>query len=154
MSLPIAVSLLFCLAATTVSAGSVPSPEPPPCRDIICQVEGGGTYVGYSQEGTRALAHIYPEGSSPKNPERWFEDVAVIDCPGNVPDDPDRVNCEWAVTYCELNRLGSSGPYSVIYRRIADSSGPSGAWSNVGPPATAPMCQQHLVNPPRSSPTR
>jgi hypothetical protein len=86
-----------------------------------------------SLEETRALATQYPEGVDSGNPERWFQYVAVIDCPGNVPDDPDRVNCEWAVTYCETHQPGSSGPYSVIYRRLADASGPLGAWSNVGP---------------------
>ncbi len=108
-------------------------PDEPPCRGISCQVEGGGTYVGYSKQETRALASIYPEGSSPQNPEPWFEYVAVIRCEGNSPDDPDRVHCEWAAFYCERTQPDSSGPYSIIYRRLADSSGPLGGWTNVGP---------------------
>src|SRR5690606_23194745 len=135
-SRPAMISSALALAAVLsmeflVLAG--PGDGDPPCRDLICEIGGGGSYVGLTQEQTRELANRYPEGVNPDNPERWFEYSAVIDCTGNVPDDPDRVHCEWAVTYCETHQPGSSGPYSVIYRRLADASGPLGGWSNVGP---------------------
>ena len=82
---------------------------------------------------TRSLSGHYPPGFSPEHPERWYEYVAVIACNGNIPDDPNRVHCEDAVRYCEERQPGSSGPYSVIYRRIADASGPLADWENVGP---------------------
>lgn len=122
------LSLLLAL-----SAAPVPPIEDPPCRLVVCEVGGGGTYVGLTQAETQALSRHFPEGSSPENPEPWFEYSAVIRCAGNIPDDPDRVHCEWAALYCEMNQPDSSGPYSIIYRRLADSSGPLGGWTNVGP---------------------
>lgn len=105
----------------------------PPCRFLICDIGGGGTYVGLTRGETQSLAKVYPAGSSPESPEQWYEYVPVIDCPGNDADFPDRVNCEFAITYCEQRVPESSGPYSRIYRRVADASGPIGAWGLVGP---------------------
>ncbi|QDO88436.1 hypothetical protein FNH13_08855 [Ornithinimicrobium ciconiae] len=79
------------------------------------------------------MADVYPSGSSPDNPERWFEYVAVIACRGNGPDAPDRVNCQFAISYCDTFQPGSSGPYSYIHRRVADDSGPLGTWEPLGP---------------------
>lgn len=121
------------LGSFSYPGSAQPEPGDPPCRDLICEIGGGGTYVGLTQAQTRGLSRQYPGEYGPDNPERWYEYVAVINCYGNIPDDPDRVHCEDAVTYCEEHQPGSSGPYSVIYRRVADSSGPLGTWELVGP---------------------
>lgn len=57
----------------------------------------------------------------------------MIDCVGNNPDNPEDVLCGRAVTYCEENVPGSSGPYSIIYRRVVDAGGPLSGWERVGP---------------------
>lgn len=121
------------LVSLLTSGAPVSATSDPPCRDIDCEVGGGGTYVGLTVQETRALASVYPPGSSPETPDQWFQYSAVIDCPGNDADFPDRVNCEFAVTYCEEYVPESSGPYSRIYRRVVDSSGPVSGWGLVGP---------------------
>lgn len=63
----------------------------------------------------------------------------MIDCVGNTPDNPEEVLCGRAVTYCEENVPGSSGPYSIIYRRVADESGALSGWERVGPTCFTPQ---------------
>lgn len=123
------------ILVSTLAFVWMPSPDDwdPPCRGIDCEIGGGGTYVGLTEQETRSLARVYPPGSTPELPDQWYQYVAVIDCTGNDPDFPDRVHCEFAVTYCEERVPESSGPYSRIYRRVVDSSGPVGTWGFVGP---------------------
>lgn len=131
-SVGLAVALLVVPSAIGATFPAQPGNDPP-CRLIDCDIGGGGTYVGLTQEQTRGLADVYPEGSTPDNSETWYEYVAVIACTGNGPDAPDRVNCEFAITYCEIRQPGSSGPYSYIHRRVADATGPLGTWEPLGP---------------------
>lgn len=128
----------FILAAVWSASGESTPPQPQdrecvPGIIIDCSLGREGSYVGLTREETRALAGLYPPGSSPQQPDRWFEYVAVIACPGNDPTDPDRVNCQYAIDYCETFQPGSSGPYSYIHRRVADDTGPIGTWEPLGP---------------------
>lgn len=131
-------SALIVATIAVLPVVAIPSPDPPDDKCelpyiVECQIGGGGGYVGLSQQETRALKRVYPEGSTPDNPVTWFEYVPVIACPGNGPDAPDRVNCQFAISYCETFQPGSSGPYSYIHRRVADASGPLGTWEPLGP---------------------
>jgi hypothetical protein len=118
------------IALTLVPAQTYP-PDPP-CGIADCGRDGDGVYVGMTREETSGLGSSWPPGSSSDSPNRWYEYVAVIDCTGNSPEDPDGRNCNWATNYCETNVPDSSGPYSRIHRREADDSGPLGPWYHVG----------------------
>lgn len=86
-----------------------------------------------TKKETRDLSRAIPPGADPSDPSQWYEYSAVIDCPGNDPYNPDRVHCEFATTYCELNRPDSSGPYSTVYRRVVDGEGNVGDYAYLGP---------------------
>lgn len=137
-------------AVVALAALLLPSPssadEEEVCdpEDLICLIRGGGGYVGMTKKETRNLSIAYPPGASPSNPVSWYEYSAVISCAGNDPYFPDRVNCEFATTYCEERQPDSSGPYSTIYRRIVEDNGAEGVYESV-----APTCYRSDV-PPRS----
>lgn len=95
-----------------------------------CGNAGGGSYVGLTAEEVSRLKDTWPSGSNHDSPNSWYEYVAVIDCPGNSPSDPDGRHCNWATNYCEANVPDSSGPYSRIYRReVSDTD--TGIWLHV-----------------------
>jgi len=89
--------------------------------------------VGLTAEETSGLNRVWPETRDKPNPEKWYEYSAVIECPGNTPDNPEDVLCSEAVTYCEATMPGSQGPYSMIWRRVVDGTGPIDFWERVGP---------------------
>lgn len=107
-----------------------PDPGKPPCGIVSCGGGGGGTYVGLSRNQTSALARTYPDENPGPSPDRWYEYVAVLSCPGNTPENPDLSRCVSALQYCQRVRPDSEGPYSMIYRREADADGPLGAWAH------------------------
>lgn len=108
-----------------LSAGSAE----PDCS--YCEIDPGGIYAGWTQEETAAIANQWPPASSPLDPVKWYEYSAVIKCPGNTPDNPEDVNCAFAVQYCAERMPSGTGPYSLVYRRTVDSSGPSSAWESM-----------------------
>ncbi|MGO0576903.1 hypothetical protein [Ornithinimicrobium panacihumi] len=118
-------------------AATVMGSTDPPCDDedggfVSCVEDGGGAYVGLSQEKTYALAATYPPGNNAANPVLWYEFVAVIACDGNTPAQPRLEICGSAIQYCETFAPESPGPHSLVYRRIADSEGPVSGWDLVG----------------------
>lgn len=127
----------------STSPGEVSDDECDP-EDLVCLIRGGGGYVGMTKSETRNIASSYPPDTDPSNPSKWYEYSAVIDCPGNDPHFPDRVHCEAAATYCEEHRPDSSGPYSLIYRRIVEAGGGTGDYQYL-----AHTCYRSDV-PPRS----
>lgn len=127
----------------------LPTPADPPCRDIVCEIGGGGSYVGMSKAETRHLRDTFPPGTSPEAPEKWYEYSAVIDCAGNDPYYPDRVHCEFATAYCEEHRPDSHGPYSRIYRRVVDDSGPTSGYALVGPTCFRSVVPERSGEPPQ-----
>lgn len=96
-----------------------------------CDVGGGGIYVGLTAELTAALETTWPPGADPEVGAIWYSYSAVIQCPGNGPDNPDDALCQPAIDYCEERMPSGSGPYSRIYRRTYDAEGPQSAWESV-----------------------
>lgn len=134
--------IFLVLAAGVLTAGGVP-PDPP-CSGLECDHEGGGAEVGLRLAEVQALAGQYPPPRVGEDRDTWFTYVAVIDCVGNTPDNPDAVHCDYAVNFCEDRVPDSHGPRSWIYRRVTGEDGPLDAWAVVGP-----TCYTDSV-PPRS----
>lgn len=116
--------------------------ELPPCTIFRVTNCAGGAIIGFTAEEVASLANEWPEDGPPAEgarPTSWFEYRAVINCPGNDPDNPEDVLCAAAVTFCELEVPGSPGPFSVIYRRIGTTSGPVGLWERIGTTCYTPQ---------------
>lgn len=111
---------------------ATPPPDDPCEEENVIACIDDGVYSGMTQQTTAELANSWPPSYGPDNPERWFQYRPVPDCPGNHPDEPDYASCLWAITYCEERVPDSSGPYSQVYRRIVDETGPLDSWVYIG----------------------
>lgn len=131
------------VGAIAIALGGTAGSESPDCRGYDCDIREK-IYVGLNRTETIQLSSMYPPGATPSDPISWYEYSPVISCSGNDPYYPDRVHCEYAATYCEERQPGSSGPYSQVYRRVVDESGPQGEYAFV-----AATCYRSDV-PPRS----
>ena len=123
---------MLALVVTLLMAPLSLQDDPPPCDFWRVTDCAKGTVVGMTKEEVQKLSQSWPEGSSPASPDSWYEYVAVIDCPGNTPADPDGRHCGWANDFCEDNVPDSSGPRSSIHRREVDSTGEQSPWLHVG----------------------
>lgn len=104
--------------------------SPQDCGDW-CENPG----IGLSRQRVLELAEQYPPENSgpPESPTHWYVYARPMDCPGNSPENPDEVACDFAMNYCEENVPDSSGPRTVVYRQAHDESGAIGSWGRIDP---------------------
>lgn len=132
-----ALSALSIVAASTVATTNGAAAADPCAKagDILaCIDEGDGAKVSLTHSQTTGLSQTYPPGSDPASPTSIYQYVAVIDCiPPNSPERPRLEICGYAVNFCEQNVPDSSGPRSIIYRRISEPDGSTTGWEPIAP---------------------
>jgi hypothetical protein len=113
---------------------------------LLCGLTGcfdgpgdGIKVTGLTEGQVRALADSYPDGASAETPTSWYDYSAVINCHPNTPDQPRLEICGAAIEYCETYAPSSPGPYAIIFRRVADASGPLSGWESVAPTCFTPF---------------
>ena len=108
------------------------------CEDdgdiIACIGDNDGAYVGMSEEQTRSLADVWPDGVDPVSPSAWYEYVAVIDCmPPNSIAEPRLEICQEALEICVGVGGYTVNAYSIVFRRTVEAGGDVlEDWADIG----------------------
>jgi hypothetical protein len=102
-------------------------------RDLFCDVDSGGIYVGSFEQGS-ALAQEFPDTSAIRDgdPSSWYEYRVIIACEGNYPDDPSETACAAALAACTALDPDAPGPHHWIFRRVVTADGSVSTWSRYG----------------------